>query len=453
MGSETINVIKFIGVIPVAASFAALYAKVVNKFKGEYIFYSVISVFMLFFALFGFVIYPNQSKFHPDPEITNQLIAAHPHFKWLIMVFSKWSLSIFYIFAELWSVIVLALLFWQFSNSVNTVDQSKRFYALFGIFGQMGLVPSGMLLEASPQIGKAVNNWLNKGEAGNEIGEPSVMVNISFILFFGIMAMIIFKYINSKVIDKHTNINLQKNKLKLGLKESINMIMHSKYIGLIVILLFSYGLAINLIEAPWKNMVNQYYPTQDEYIKFQGNYLKLTGICTVLFAFLGSNIVRYMGWFVAALITPIIMTVLGYMFFLSSFTNTTGLIIAKFMLTDPVFLAINMGIILQVLTKSTKYTLFDSTKEMSYVPLDDELKTKGKAAAELLGTKFGKASSALIQTLLLMFFPGGYKENNPIYFILFLVFTAICIMWILAVKNLSTRYNAQIAGINKGDNN
>ncbi len=443
LGSESFNPLKII-VITAATAFAVLYTKIVNRFKGEYIFYAVISVYMIFFTIFGFVIYPNQNKFHPDPQVTQALIDSYPYLKWPILVFSNWNLSIFYVLSELWSVIVFALLFWQFSNSINTIDQSKRFYTLFGIIGQLSLIPSGMLLENSPKIGRTVGNWFNINPTYNMLGEVSTMINMCFILFFGITAMITFKYINSKVIDPQTNINLQKNKLKLGLKESFNMIIHSKYIGLIVALLFCYGLCINLIEAPWKNLASLSYPTQDEYISFQGNYLKLTGIFTVLLAFFGSHIVRHLGWFIAALITPITMAIVGSLFFLTSFTNTTGLYLAKFFLTDPIILATTIGIILQISTKSTKYTLFDSTKEMSYVPLDDELKTKGKAAADLLGTKFGKASSALIQTLLLMIFPEGYREDNPVYIILFLIFLVVCILWIFVVKNLSVRYNQQV---------
>ena len=112
------------------------------------------------------------------------------------------------------------------------------------------------------------------------------------------------------------------------------------------------------------------------------------------------------------------------------------------------FLAVLVGFIQNSLSKGTKYTLFDSTKQMAYIPLDPELKVKGQAAVEVLAGRGGKSGGAFIQSTLLMIVGGGVKLSSLVD-ILGTVVMVIVILWIISVLNLSKRFEALTADTDK----
>lgn len=442
IGTEIIAFLKFAGVMPGAILMAILYVKLITNFKGEKVFYIIISGFLLFYLAFAAWILPNHEQFHISQETTENLINAYPNFKWFILIFSKWSFSIFYIVAELWPNAAFSLLFWQFANSITNVDESTRFYPLFSVLGQTGLVIAGVFLENIQAISNYAIDLLGFTA---DIHLVSIQLTVYLAVIFGVFSLFIFWHLNHRVL-KDTHIELSAKKHKMGLKESFSFVAHSRYIRLIAILLLCYGMAINLVEGPWKATATTQYPNPAEYSAFVGGYLKYTGALTILFAILCSNLVRYIGWKAAAIITPLMMLVTGLVFFgISNFYTIFEMVGVG--LSNPVMLAVSIGALQNILSKSSKYTLFDSTKEMSYVPLDEELKTKGKAAVDVIGIKLGKSFSAFIQLLIFSFIPSATYASISVY--LMVIFCVICVVWLWAVVELSKEYNLAVVEAQK----
>jgi AAA family ATP:ADP antiporter len=188
-----------------------------------------------------------------------------------------------------------------------------------------------------------------------------------------------------------------------------------------------------------------------------GQYSLWTGVITILFSlFIGSNILRILSWFKAAVITPLFILLGGGLFFCFILSSKDIMYLKDFVAdillsigTNPVTAATFLGAGIVILSKSIKYSLFDPTKEMAYIPLDDELKTKGKAAVDVIGGRAGKAGGAFVQNMLFLAF--ATKDAIAIAPICFGVFAAVCLLWVFSVKVLSKKVNAAVDRRNDED--
>jgi AAA family ATP:ADP antiporter len=257
--------------------------------------------------------------------------------------------------------------------------------------------------------------------------------------------LFIFSKINTLVLNETTSdkstkeIKFKVKRKQMSIAESFKMAFSSRYIVLIAIMLFCYGFAINLAEGPWKAKLQEVFPQNEDYLSFVGSYLRMTGFFTIGFVLIGSNIVRKLGWYPAAMMTPIMLFSSGMLFFITSnFEIPISASICIYLVMDQGMLAVMLGAWQNILSKSTKYTLFDSTKEMAYVPLDDDLKTRGKAAVDTIGIKMGKSASAAIQQAIFTIFPHATYHSISMY--LMWVFALVCLIWIAAVRELSKAY-------------
>jgi AAA family ATP:ADP antiporter len=69
ISAEVINFAKVYCVTPAAAIFVVVYARMLNSYSFERIFYYLISFFVGYFTLFAFILYPNIQYFHPNQGV------------------------------------------------------------------------------------------------------------------------------------------------------------------------------------------------------------------------------------------------------------------------------------------------------------------------------------------------------------------------------------------------
>lgn len=429
LGAEAIPFIKLWFVMPAACIFVLTYSFLANRTNKKLLFTLTMIPFLLWLPLFSFWLYPNLQSVAPS-SFCNDLANLLPsHLGILCTLLEFWPLTILFITAELWSTGVLCTLFWTLVNDSNSINTSTQGYPVLTLLGNSASLLSG------PMILLLVQHFEQSGKNGWQQSLYTLAV------IFSICGMgIIYLYFRSMKLSQNESfpekvINDKLTATQLTMKESIRYLIQSPYLKNMAIIMLGYCITINMIEVAWKSQLVLLYPTEAEYSVFMGHLTLLNGVATLILAAMTLLLMRK-DWRYAALATPILMVCTGTPFFLATLVSDNTLI-PETLGSQLLMGGVMLGTLCNVLSKSAKYTLFDATKEMAFVPLDNEQKLKGKASIELLVSRVGKSSSALVQQALIMIF-GSLSASMHYMAGIFLV---IAIIWLSAVNKLSRQYH------------
>jgi AAA family ATP:ADP antiporter len=394
-GAEVIPFIKLWGLLPAAILAAMLFSFMLNRFSRTTVFVSVVSFFILFFFVFGFFIYPHRQALHPH-QFADFLESVLPQgCRGFIAMFRNWTLSCFYIVAELWGSVVLQVLAWGLANEVTKLSEAPRFYGIIAIAANLSAIVAGQF---SVMISRLELNFA----WGHDAWERSLAGLLVCVVLLGIGILITYRWVRV-YLPSSAPISQKKAEKKLSFRESLSCIANSKYLMSIAILVMSYNLVINLVEVLWKDRLRVLYPMTRDYNVYINNLTSLMGVVSAAVSVVMVRVVHRVDWTKIALLTPVVIAVTSAAFFLCLFAGDSVAPFASvFLGVTPLSLAVFFGSFQNCFAKAAKYSVFDATKEMAYIPLSIEQKTKGKSAIDGIGSRMAKSGGAAIHQVLLL---------------------------------------------------
>ena len=448
-GAEVIPFLKVWGIVPGAVLITMVYGLLSRRYSRDVVFYLLVGGFLGFFFIFVVFIYPMGDKLHLH-GVANWLQGVLPKgLRGFVVMIRFWSYSLYYVMSELWSSVVLSTLFWGLANQITTVKEAARSYALLHTGLNLSSICAG---EISCAMGK--HKILHCAFACDPWHE--VMLNLTgFITCAGLIIILLYRRIH-KITKGYDSSGIEnslsgeesvagakaKKKVKAPAKSLFLHLVRSRYLLGIAVIVLSYNLVIHLFEVVWKDLVSQIYSSHVEFNSYMGRITTLIGIVSVIASFLiaGQSIRRW-GWFAGALATPIVMLVTGVLFFGAIFAVKRDIMIFGGVFgMAPLALAAWMGGVQNILARGAKFTFFDQTKEMAFIPLSHDDKNYGKAAIDGVISRVGKSGGSLVYQGLLIVFSSVAASLNVIATVLLL----IIVVWIIVVAYIAREYKQKV---------
>jgi len=148
----------------------------------------------------------------------------------------------------------------------------------------------------------------------------------------------------------------------------------------------------------YSNKIKRYAADDKEILSyFIGKREEYIGYATLAFALLSSFLVKK-NWKFNALLTPFLILLGTVCFYIPDLLGNSSLNFLNFDMDILAITSIYAGLGSFTLMKASKYAIFGPNKEHAFMHLDNELKTKGKAAVDGVVSKFGKSLGGILVT-------------------------------------------------------
>lgn len=385
-GARSIPWFELCGTMPGAVLMTLGLSWLLNRYPIRRVFFVTLVSFVSFFVVFALGIYPLLPKCQG-------------------VFVPRMASMLFFVMAELWKIALFTVLFWGMVNQFIPIDDAKRHYAPLMLGASIGTILAG------PVISLCTSDFLSRQSWSQ-----------SLILMMGMLAglSVLTAWLFSR-LWKSLEGPIQKEEKKqepLSIWEGIRICLRSPYLLLLAWVTIADYVAYALGEIVFLDVLRQKFPDPREYCDFMGKLSFWNGLLTAVSALvITPYLLRRCRWVVASLITPVCLLITEGAFF--------------FALWHPVWskqieLLVLLGTLFFCLVRAAKYTLFDTSKEISFILLPPLEKMQGKLVVDGMCARLGRGSGSML-SLALIQVCGGVLATAPIAGALALVIATSCV--------------------------
>jgi AAA family ATP:ADP antiporter len=323
------------------------------------------------------------------------------------------------------------------------VGEAKRTYGILNIGSNVAPIIGGFL---ALMLSQSVHlPGLNKADAWGQ----TISTLVLLICFLATCALFLYRWISRRILLQGPTLvqpteQSEEQQKRLSIRESIRYISRSKYLIALSIIVLGYNISINLTDVLWKEQLKRLFVDPNRMLEHMNMITIGIGCFATLGAFFFSFMVTRLGWTFTALLTPLIMTsmAIGFFTFLFAGDTMTSFAGALFQ-TTPLAMSVYCGSLQNCLSKASKYSVFDASKELAFLPLSSESKLKGKAAIDGLGSGLGKSGSSLTYQCFIILFGSVALSTPYIAIVLFIVFAA----WLISTYTLGKQFQQKTSSV------
>lgn len=383
-GAQVIPIYDLCGTIPGAVFMVFLLTRLLNRFSIHRVFLITLSTFLGFFLLFSLAVYPSLHLWK-QAILGWSWLWGH---EWLAILLPQGCAMLFFVMAELWKIALLTVLFWGLVNQYMPLVQAKQLYAPLMLGTSIGTMLSGPITKLCTSDALSGGLW----------SRSLILLTFSLCLI-GLLTAWCYTHL-WRHFSKETpqTKEIRPEEPPLSLRESLRACANSKYLSLLGWVTIADYIAYALGEVVFLDILKQKFPDPRQYCEYNGQLSFWYGLLSAVSALVITPIlVKRCRWVVASLVTPVCLLVTEGAFFFTLWLPAKEL---------PLDLLVLLGTIFFCCVRAAKYTLFDTSKELSFLLLPPLEKMQGKLIIDGICSRIGRGGASLLCIGLVQFFGG-----------------------------------------------